>query len=98
MGRLITETKYSEVTATLERLDEFGVTTGGLKRIRTMSPALLRQLTHIIENGLFSKVDDVLPGLYTFDVVIDSRNTGYVRKKMGEKKIFPSIFVIRDVL
>lgn len=97
MGRLI-ETKYSEITATLERLDESGVTNTGLKNVRTMSPALLKQLAFIIENRSGFLSTDVLPGLVTFDVTLDSRSMKSVREKIFEQKIFPSLLVFRDIL
>ena len=97
MGRLITETKYSEITATLERLEEFGITNIGFKKIRTMSPALLRQLSHMIENDV-SNQGAGFPGLCTFDIVVDSRNIDLIRKRFIQDKVFESVFVIRDVL
>lgn len=48
MGSLV-QTPHSEVTASLERLDKFGLSQKGLKNIRTMSPALLRQIVRIVE-------------------------------------------------
>lgn len=86
MGRLI-ETKHTEINATLERLDEFGVTTAGLKKIRIMSPVLLKQLVYIIENGL-PKTTDVLPGMCTFDVMLDSTNIDLIWDKVKKHEMF----------
>ncbi len=70
MGSLIKEIGHSEVNATLELLDQYGVTVPGLKTLRTKtSPAVIRQLTRFIETGIVS--DEVaLSAFTTFTVMI----------------------------
>lgn len=73
MGDLI-KTQYSDVTATLEVLDRFGVTSNGLKNLRTMSPILGRQIAHLIEHCPLGMDKDAPPALDVFNVALDSTN------------------------
>lgn len=95
MGRLMGIVRHSEVTATLERLEQYGVSAKGLKNVRTMSPALVKQLAYLMEHGI-SK-EDPLPGLPTFSLDIDSSNVDLIIEKMKKKKIFDSRYVA-DIL
>lgn len=97
MGRLIKETPYSEITATIERLDEFSVTPDGFKNIRTMSPALLKQLAYIVENGV-NDYGRSVRGLPIFDVTLDSRNIDYVVGQMRERKIHQSMLTVDNMI
>jgi hypothetical protein len=49
MGNLVKETPYSEVTATLEKLSKYGIGREELRRLRTSSSALMKQIACILE-------------------------------------------------
>lgn len=51
MGSLVTETPYSEITATLEILDHLGVGRGDLKKFRAASEEVQGQVAHILKNA-----------------------------------------------
>ncbi len=51
MGNLVTETPYSEVTATLELLDRLGVDREGLKKFRKAASYLQFQVARLIQGG-----------------------------------------------
>jgi hypothetical protein len=56
MGSLVKDIGHSEVNATLELLDRYGVSVDGLKRLRTkVSPAIIKQLVRFIEVGTVSR-------------------------------------------
>lgn len=54
MGSLITEIPYSEVTATLEIFDRFGITRDDLKRFRKAKPRLKGDLARLLKYGVTS--------------------------------------------
>ncbi len=51
MGSLITETPYSEITATLEILDRFGVGRDDLRRFRAAAPEVQSHTAHIFKTA-----------------------------------------------
>lgn len=51
MGSLITETPYSEITATLEILDHLGVGRDDLKKFRAANEEVQGQVAHILKNA-----------------------------------------------
>jgi hypothetical protein len=51
MGSLITETPYSEITATLEILDHLGVGRDDLKKFRAANEEVQSQVAHILKNA-----------------------------------------------
>jgi hypothetical protein len=58
MGSLVKNIGYTEANATLELLDQYGITPEGLKQLRTRtSPAILMQLARFIEAGSVSEVN-----------------------------------------
>ena len=52
MGKLITETPYSEITATMELLDSFGVSREDLTRFRKASWELKTRVAGLIIHGV----------------------------------------------
>ena len=72
MGSLIKSIGHTEVNATLELLDQFGVTTEGLKLLRTKTPpAVIKQLVRFIEAGTVSDVV-ALSAFPTFNAPVGS--------------------------
>ncbi len=51
MGSLISETPYSEITATLEVLDHLGVRRDDLRKFRAASKGVQGQIAHIFQNA-----------------------------------------------
>ena len=51
MGSLITETPYSEITATLEILDRFGVGRDDLRRFRAAAPEVQSHTAYIFKTA-----------------------------------------------
>ena len=51
MGSLITETPYSEITATLEILDRFGVGRDHLRRFRAAAPEVQSHTAHVFKTA-----------------------------------------------
>lgn len=69
MGSLIAEIRQSESNAFLELLGHVGVTVQGVKSLRKLPPATLKQLAAIIETGNVKK-STLLAVFYTFNLEI----------------------------
>ena len=61
MGNLVTETPYSEITATLELLDCLGVDRDGLKNFRKTSSYLQLQVARLMQEGEEKPTSDSTP-------------------------------------
>lgn len=60
MGNLVTETPYSEVTATLELLDRLGVDRDGLKKFRKAASYLQFEIARLIQEGEERSPDSII--------------------------------------
>ena len=80
MGNLVTETPYSEITATLEVLDRCGVTCEDLKNFRKASSFVHFEVARLMKNG---EVHGALP-LPTFRVTVDYDKTVESLVKAGK--------------
>jgi hypothetical protein len=84
MGSLIQKIGHTDVNATIELLDQYGVTVDGLKTLRAKTPpAVIRQLVRFIETGIVS--DEVaLSAFTTFTAMIGRPNLTEVENKWSD--------------
>ncbi|GEM_PF-4414990 len=64
MGNLVTETPYSEVTATLELLDRLGVDREGLKKFRKASSHVQFEVARLMCEGEGTKTEEPYASLF----------------------------------
>lgn len=83
MGSLIAEIRQSESNTFLELLGHVGVTVQGIKSLRKLTPATLKQLAAIIEAGNV-KSSTLLAAFHTFNLEIGNRRNIEELSRYGE--------------
>lgn len=95
MGSLIVETPYSEITATLEVLDHFGVGRDDLRKFRAASPDVQRHMANMFRDAnALTSIETVTERASLLSVVA-TINLGAVKGKKTAK-CFTSGWYYRD--